>query len=323
VRILDLALPSKHPIQAGLVTTVPLAAVIGLLLACALCLGLEALDNTIKTEEQAETELGVPVLGMIPIIGTGKKAIRSLTPDEQKLRDLSVFRDTHSQAAEACRSIRTNLLFLSSERPTQVLLVTSPGPREGKTTTSISLAVTMAQAGGRILLIDGDFRRPRIHHAFGVSNERGMTNAIVLEEDIGKFIVPTEIPNLDLLPAGMIPPNPSELLHTKRFAEIIADCRARYDKVILDSPPTSLITDPIIASTQTDGVVLVLRAAHTTRQSARYARRQLADVNANILGSVVNYLDPATRYYGSYYGHRGYGHYQYGKGYGYGESAKS
>jgi capsular exopolysaccharide synthesis family protein len=183
-------------------------------------------------------------------------------------------------------------------------VVTSPGPRDGKTTAAISLAITMAQAGARVLLIDTDLRKPRIHKSFAISADKGISTAIVGEAKLKDLIVHSEVPNLDVLPCGPIPPNPAEILHTERFRAILADCRRNYDKVILDAPPTAPVTDPAIIGSVTDGVLLVLRAGHTTRDAAAYARRHLTDAGARILGLVINQADRKSGRYGygySYY----------------------
>jgi len=247
----------------------------------------EALDNTVRTPEAAEELVGAPMLGMLPLLTDAKQR----TTEDAPLRDLTVFREPASLAAEACRSIRTNLMFLSAQKEVRVFVVTSPGPRDGKTTAAISLAITMAQAGARVLLLDADLRKPRIHKSFGLPADKGVSTAIMGEAAVKDLIVHTAIPRLDVLPCGPIPPNPAELLHADRFREILAQCRQDYDKVILDAPPIGPVTDPAILGSITDGVIMVLRAGHTTRDSATYARRHLTDAGARILGLVVNQPD--------------------------------
>jgi capsular exopolysaccharide synthesis family protein len=217
-------------------------------------------------------------------------------------RDLTVFNEPTSIAAEACRSIRTNLMFLSAEKEVAVLVVTSPGPRDGKTTAAISLAITMAQGGARVLLVDTDMRKPRIHRSFGIKSERGVSTVILGDASLKDVVFHSEIPNLDVMPCGPTPPNPAELLHTDRFREFLAQCRRDHDRVVLDSPPMAPVTDPAILGNLADGVVLVLRAGHTTREAASYAGRQLADARARILGLVINQTDRRGSGYGySYY----------------------
>jgi len=313
VRVMDTAVPNGVPTKPRPMVNVGLGFFVGLLLGVGGALGAEALDNTLKTQEEVESRLRAPVLGMLPIIGEkGNKAAGG----EQKERDLSVFHDSKSAAAEACRSIRTNLMFLSPDEPLKSIVVTSPGPAEGKTTTAISIAITMAQAGARVLLVDTDLRRPRLHRAFGLKNEVGVSNLIVGEKTLEEVTFQTVVPNLTLCPCGPLPPNPAELLHTRRFKDFIAECTRKYDKVVFDSPPTSAVTDPVLIGNMTDGVVLVVRAGHTTREAAGFARRQLDDAKARLLGCVVNRVDPSDRYYNYYYSryYRYYRTYQYGYG---------
>ncbi len=318
VRVLDPAVPGKAPVRPRLLFNMGLALLAGLALGIGAAFAMEVFDNTVKNQEEAEAVLGVPVLGLIPVIG--EKASRKPSPDEQKQRDLGVFQDPKSSAAEACRSIRTNLLFMSPDRPLKAILVTSPGPQEGKTATAINLAITMSQAGTRVLLVDTDLRKPRIHRVFGTGNETGISNLIVGEGDLDRAIVRSSVPNLDILPCGPLPPNPAELLHTRQFANIMAECSRRYDRVIYDSPPTSAVTDPAVIGNLADGVVLIIRAGRTSREAAAHARRQLADAKARVLGAIVNRVDPSDRYYSYYY----QGYYRRGGYYGQsGESAKA
>lgn len=302
VRVLDRAAPSRGSVSPRLSVNLSLGIALGLLIGLMLIVAVEALDNTVRTPEAAEELLGAPLLGVLPMLADAKQRPMEAAPS----RDLTVHREPTSPAAEACRSIRTNLMFLSAQKEVRLFVVTSPGPRDGKTTAAISLAITMAQAGARVLLIDTDLRKPRIHKSFGLSAEKGISTAIMGEATVKALILQSGIPNLDVLPCGPIPPNPAELLHTDRFHEILANCRGEYDKVLLDAPPTGPVTDPAIIGSITDGVVLVLRAGHTTREAASHARRHLADAGARILGLIVNQTDRKGGRYG--YGY-GYGYY--------------
>ena len=162
----------------------------------------------------------------------------------------------------------------------------------------------MAQSGGRVLLIDTDLRKPRIHKSFGLKSDKGISNVLAGDLQLKDAISRSEVPNLDILPCGPTPPNPAELLHTERFRNIVAEARKNYDRVVLDSPPIAPVTDPAIIGSITDGVILVLRSGHTTREATQFARRQLTDAGARILGLVINQTDRK----GSGYGY-GYGYY--------------
>jgi capsular exopolysaccharide synthesis family protein len=307
VRILDRATPPRSPVSPLLGMNLPVGAVAGLVFGLLLAFTIESLDNTIKSPEAAEELVGAPLLGVVPMLSQSRQHLSSDAPE----RDLAVFKDPASLAAEACRSIRTNMLFISAQKEFSLFSVTSPGPQDGKTTVAINLAVTMAQAGGRILLIDTDLRRPRIHRSFGLKSDKGISSVIAGDLPLKDAIFKSEVPSLDILPCGPMPPNPAELLHTERFRQILAECRGSYDRVILDSPPIGPVTDPAIIGGATDGVVLVLRAGHTTREATQFARRQLGDAGARILGLVINQTDRKGGRY-SY----GYGYYaSYGRYY--------
>src|SRR5690606_21615515 len=177
---------------------------------------------SVKTGEDVELAARVPLLGLIPIVHDIPK-----TPEALRERDLYVFNQPKSRAAECCRSIRTNLLFSGADRDLTVLAVSSPNPQEGKTTSVIYMGTTMAQSGQRVLLVDTDMRRPRLHASMGVSRGKGMSNLILGDAEYDDCIQSTDIPNLFVLPCGPTPPNPAELILTDRFKTIIAELRGR------------------------------------------------------------------------------------------------
>jgi capsular exopolysaccharide synthesis family protein len=313
VRVLERAVLPGGPVSPKPMQNLGIGLLVGLAAGLALALLIEALDNTLKTQASVESLLGVPVLGLIPIIG-GKQEDKD-EPEALRERDLGVYLDPRSLAAECCRSIRTNILFMSPDHPLRTLVVTSPSPQEGKTTTAVNLAVTMAETGGRVLLIDTDLRRPRLHRSFGVPNQVGISTVIVGKSTLDEAIKSTDVPNLDVLPCGPTPPNPSELLHTGRFAQVLAECATRYERVILDSPPCSAVTDPAVLGNVADGVLLVVQAGSTTRDAATHARRHLASAKARLLGVILNEIDFSNPAYGyQYYYYQNYARYGYGYG---------
>jgi capsular exopolysaccharide synthesis family protein len=320
VRVLERAIVPVAPIRPKPIQNLTLGLLLGLGTGIALAFAIEALDNTLKTQADVEQFLGVPVLGLVPVIGAAAAPAEVLAEDLRQ-RDLGVFLDPKSVAAECCRSIRTNILFMSPDRPIRTMVITSPSPQEGKTTTAINLGVTMAEAGGRVLLVDTDMRRPRLHRSFGVGNQFGISTVIVGKATLDEAIKHTDVPNLDVLTCGPVPPNPSELLHTDRFGAVLADCAKRYDRVILDSPPTSAVTDPAVLGNLVDGVVLIIKAGETTRDSAIHARRQLASAKARVVGVIVNAIDFSNPAYGYEYYYRNY--YRYGYTYGGGPDQKA
>jgi len=283
---------------------VAIALVLSLGLAIGLAFLLDYLDRTVKTADQVEAAVGAPMLGVIPIVA----AATGDDPKAQVERDLYVFANPTSRAAECCRSIRTNILFSSADRAMKTITVSSPRPREGKTTTTIYLGTTMAQSGGKVLLIDTDLRRPRLHKSLGVSKQLGLTNLILGDATIDEVIKSTDIPNLYVLPTGPQPPNPAELLLTNRFKQVLADLEQRFDRILLDSPPVLAVTDAVVLSRLTNGVIVVAQAGKSQLDDVVNAARQFKDVDAPILGVILNDLDISDRRYGDYY-YRNYGSY--------------
>ncbi len=303
VRVLDSALRPNTPIRPRLILNLFLAAVVGLILGIVLAVATEFTDRTLKTRDDIEA-LGISFLGIIPAIDATAAASTSSN------RDLFVYDNPKSPAAESCRAIRTNLLFMSPDRPIRRILITSPSPEEGKTTAAVNLALVMAGSGARVLLVDTDLRRPRVHEAFKVRSDKGLTTMVLGESCREDSVIKSEIKNLDLLLSGPLPPNPSELMHAERFRQTLDTLSSEYDHVIFDSPPIGLVTDAAVLSKSVDGTVLVVKSQQTTRDAAERAVDVLSDIDAKILGAVLNHLNLNDRRYGKQY-------YQYYKKYGY------
>jgi capsular exopolysaccharide synthesis family protein len=242
----------------------------------------------------------VPVLGVVPMLeelGSGH--------EDDRARDLYVHEHPISNVAECCRSLRTNILFSAADRPLKTIVVSSANPREGKTTCVIYLGTTMAQSGQRVLLIDTDMRKPRLHSLTGGSRGVGLSNLILGDRDYDEVIKTTDVPNLFVLPCGPLPPNPAELLMGHRFAKILADLGQRFDRIILDSPPLQPVTDAVLLSKQTDGVILVVQAGKTLREDIKRSANKIRGVGGAIFGVIVNAIEASDRdgYYYSYYGY--------------------
>jgi non-specific protein-tyrosine kinase len=201
---------------------------------------------------------------------------------------LVTLRDPSSMAAEAYRTLRTNIQFSSLDKPIQTLLATSTAPDEGKSTTLANLAVTIAQAEQRVILVDCDLRRPSVHTLFGVPNEQGLTTAILAQVEGPLPLQATSVPGLSLLTSGPLPPRPADLLGSRRMEQLIARLRNEADIVLFDTPPVVAVTDAAVLATRVDGVLLVLQAGQTRRDRAREARQKLEKVKANIIGVVLN-----------------------------------
>ncbi len=288
---------------------------LGLLLGVGLAFLLHFLDNTIKSQEDIEQILSLPYLGWLPDI----KPEKASAATRDRFPELYLYNNPKSTLAEACRSIRTSILFMSADRPIRTILITSSSPREGKTTVAMNLATVMAMAGSKTLIIDTDMRKPRLHKAFGVKNDKGITLATVGEADIDDVTQSTDVPNLSIITRGPGTPNPSELLHTQKFRNIVEELKKRYDRIIFDSPPIQAVTDPVILSAITDGTILVAKHGVTVKETAKRSAKQLNEVGARILGTVLNDILPSRRSYG--YG--GYYYRRYGDYYGhYGEQTE-
>jgi capsular exopolysaccharide synthesis family protein len=244
-----------------------------------------------------DEKLGLPLLGVIPSMARG----------DDNARALFVHSNPHSAAAECLRSIRTNVLFMSPDRPLRTILITSSAPGEGKTTTATSLAEIMADSGNRVLLIDADMRRPRLQSIFGITDRGGLSSLILGEGRFDRVVRSTDVPNLFILPCGPVPPNPTELLHAAAFKTVLASATERFDRVIIDSPPAGVVADAVVVSTQVDGTLFVVKSGKTSQDAAIRTVRAIADVNGRFLGAVLNDLDIDDRRYGAYCEY--YGHY--------------
>jgi len=206
-----------------------------------------------------------------------------------KLDHLITVADPRSPVSEAYRTLRTNLDFSSLDKPIKTMLVTSAGPEEGKSTVLANLAVTTAQTGRKVILVDCDLRRPSLHDIFGLKNDRGLTTMVVNDAAMeSPPLQDTGVQGLQLVCSGPLPPNPSELLGSRRMEEIIAALLERADVVLFDAPPVVAVTDAAVLSTKVDGVLLVINAGGTKRDYARAATARLEKVNANLLGAVLN-----------------------------------
>jgi capsular exopolysaccharide synthesis family protein len=212
--------------------------------------------------------------------------------------------------SEAFRAVRTNVLFSSADDGGRSIAVTSTGPGEGKTVISSNLAIALAQAGQRVLLIDGDMRKPRVHTLLGISQQPGLSNVLVGTVKPSRAMHKTSVPNLWALPAGVSPPNPAELLGAKRFKEFLATVNQFFDWVILDTPPVMAVTDPCVVAHATNGVLFVVGAEMTSRHAAARAIEQLQNAKGRFIGGVLNRVDlEHNAYYYSQYYKRSYATY--------------
>lgn len=302
IRIVDYAEPPKAPIKPDKMRNLVIGILYGFGLGIGIILVREYLDRTLKSIEDVE-RLGFPVLGSIPLI-TPRKAVKPGNKANEHARLIESRLITHLQpnspVSESYRTLRTNIRYSNVDKPIKTILVTSPGPGEGKSTSVANLAITFAQMGARALLIDTDLRRPVLHGLFGFMRNEGLTNVLVGALPIQAAIRQTKIKNLYLLPSGTIPKNPSEFLASKTMQRLITKISVRFDVVLLDSPPVIAVTDSAVLASHLDGIILVIRSEKTDRDGLLRSVTLMKNVNAKILGVLVNGLDIHHRY-GSYY----------------------
>ncbi len=303
VTILEVAVPAGAPSSPDKRRTMSMALIAGLMLGGALAMARHWMDQRFHSADDISATLAMPILGMIPEMPSRER----LT-----LRGRKVEIEPTSHAAEAYRTIRTAIYFGVPNGQARRIVVTSPEPGDGKTTLVSNLAIAMAQAGQRTLVIDGDFRKPMQHNIFETKRDRGLSSVLAGRETLDAAIQRTTTGCLDILPTGPTPPNPSEILNSQAFAGLLDELSSRYDHIIVDSPPVAPVTDARILGALCDVTILVLRADKSHRKIAERARDSLLSVGARILGAVVNAV---PRKEDRYYHYSGYGHY-YKYGYG-------
>lgn len=222
--------------------------------------------------------------------------------------------DPKSVAAEAYRTLRTNLQFSNPDQGSRKLLITSATPGEGKTTTVANLGLAMAQAGTKVCLIDSDLRQPRLHDLFGVSNGIGLTVALAEAKGVEQVVVPTTLPNLYLVPSGPLPPNPWELLGSNRMRGFVEKLAGQFDTLLFDSAPVLSVADTAAVAALTDGVILVLKSGGAPRDLVRRAVEQIETVKGKVIGVLLSQVDPRRDGYYYRYFYQYYGNYHYGQG---------
>jgi len=304
IRVVDRAEVPNHPVRPRKRHNLILALIVGLVTGVGLAFFFEYLDNTIKLPEDVKQHLKTPYLGPVPLFTSEKAG----NPDDGIHPDLVGLHAPKSSASESYRGIRTSILFSSAESAPQVLLISSAAPKEGKTITAANLAVVMAQANGKTIILDCDLRRPTMHRLFGISKDMGVSNLLVGGGSAKEAIIHTRIPNLDIIPCGTIPPNPSEILGSARMLTLLNGLRKLYAHILIDSPPSTAVTDAVVLSKSVDGVVMVVRTGYTAREIVKNGMAQFGAVGAHILGAVLNGVDMRGNgyyYYQYYYGEDG------------------
>jgi capsular exopolysaccharide synthesis family protein len=334
VHVVDRARPPLAPVRPRKALNILLSLVVGLVLGCVLAIFNDYLDNSVKTPEEVEQLIGLPALGIIPSVhsvngrngqralpAANKPATAAALAAKSSTSDLATVVLPHSVVSEAYRALRTSILLSTSKHPPQAILITSGQPREGKTTTALNLAITLAQRGDHVVLMDSDLRRPRVHRAFQMPNQLGLSSYLAGAAPLDSIIKGApKIPNLSVITAGPTPPNPAELLSSEPITGLFEELRRRFDFIVMDSPPAITVADAMILAAHADGVILVAHGGVTTRESLRHTRKLLASAGARMIGVVLNNVDIRSadyRYYYSYYYGDYYRHMVEGYGYGY------
>ena len=313
IQIVDHAELPITPYKPNKKLNLLLAAVIGLFLGGGLAFFFEYLDNTVKTPEDVEQFIRLPSFGSVPEISHERR--RRLEKGASYPVEVITYAHPKSMLSEAYRNIRTSILLSFSEKPPKKVVITSPNPSEGKTTTAINTAIALSQTGAQVIIIDADMRKPRVHKIFNYGNGLGLSNFLSGHGDLESIVKQSEVPNLFYIPSGPIPPNPSELLGSNLFKKMMESLGARFDHIVLDSPPVLGFADSTILSNSVDGVILVVWGGKTPRETLQRAKEVLQQANTKILGVVINRVGIRRSDYGYYY-------YRYHSYYGKGEREK-
>jgi len=326
LHVTDYATPPRVPIGPNRLQGIVLAFLFSLGFGVCLATMLEYLDDSVRSSEDVNNMLRLPTLATIPVLrnGKGRRALSSASTSLQLngngngngngkrngngkvnpafLLDL----EQDSPLAEAYRHLRTSVLLSSAGRAPRTLVVTSCVPSEGKTTTTINLAVTVAQTGARVLVIDGDMRRPSVHAAFGIENKHGLSNVLssdMTEAEMLNMVQKEKESGLYLMTSGPVPPNPAELIGSEQMRKVIHELSATFDHILIDTPPIASFTDGVLLASMSDGVILVIHANECSRKVVQRSRQSLTDVGAKVLGVVLNRVNLRSPdyYYGSHY----------------------
>jgi len=314
ISVREIAIPSETPVAPRRLMTIAAASFLSLIFGAGLALFIDHLDDTIRSTEEIETYLQLPALAAIPDIGSVPRRKLLLVGSDREEPDvpsspLLISADTRSSLAEAYRHLRTSILLSTAGHAPKSLLVTSSMPSEGKTTTAVNIAISLAQTGARVLIIDADMRLPRLHTIFDIENGKGLSTVLASdfdEEESMAAIKRHEKTNLFVMSSGPIPPNPAELLGSEQMSRLLGLLQSRFTHVIIDSPPITSFTDGVLIASLVEGVILVVHAGKSSRQVVRRSKQLLQEISAKVFGVVLNNvsLDDQNNnyyYYRSYY----------------------
>ena len=284
---------SRTPVSPNIPKAAALAVILGLALGIGFALVRERFDDRVKSRGELERRVGAPVLAAIPRFQGWKRGQQPI---------LVMVTDPKSYVAEAYRTLATNVLYVASQRPLSVVLITSSTGGEGKTTTAANLGLALAQSGKRVILVSADMRRPRLHEFFSIENRRGLSDLLQGKATLVDVAVAAADRNLRVVPAGPVPENPAGLLGSRRAAEFLESARSVCDFLVLDAPPALAVADASTLAPRADGTLYVMDAERTGRTAIEQARNQLENVGANVIGTIYNAFDPShAASYGYYY----------------------
>jgi capsular exopolysaccharide synthesis family protein len=287
ISIIDTAVPPTKPSKPDLLINLALAALFGLGLGAVAVIALEALDETVATPDDVERKLGVPVLGVVPLLPKGETPAAAMA-------------DIRSGFSEAYYSLRTALQFSTPDGAPSSIMVSSARPAEGKSTTAYATALNLARVGKRVLLVDGDLRNPSMHRVVGVDNDKGMSNLLSGSADLASVVQRTRQETLFFIPCGPLPPNPAELWGGDRVREFLAECAKSFDHVVIDGPPVLGFADAPLLAANVGGALFVLESRGTRRGQARGALKRLRVGRARLLGAVLTKFNTKATVYGGY-----------------------
>ncbi len=319
INTIDRAKVYNSPVAPNMMKNTAIGMAAALMIVVMIIFVVDYFDNTIKESEVISKKYDKAIIGEIQQFGDGKKKGRK-NKAKTEPRGLLTDKDVPFNVVESYKTIRANILFTAADSDKKVIAVSSANPGEGKSTSAANLAIALAQTGSSVLLIDADMRKPVQHRTFQVKNSEGLSTLIIKKSSMENSVKNEVINNLDLLPSGPLPPNPSELLASANFKALLEQFAQRYDYVIIDTPPINVVSDAMVMKDSISGIMLVVRYAMTTYEGLSDCMKQIELAQANMLGFVLNdvHHNHGASYYNYKYKYKKYGYGSYGYGYGYG-----